>query len=448
MSSEWSLTNLGAICDKQGGSIQTGPFGSQLHASDYSVSGIPVVMPANIGADGVIDQNGIARVEQHHIDRLQRHKLQIGDIVFSRRGDVTLNAIVTSNQAGWLCGTGCLKVRFGNQSIALPEFISYCLRLPETKDWLVRHAVGATMLNLNTSILAEVPVSLPPLSIQKEIASFLGSLDDRIALLRETNATLESIAQAIFKSWFIDFDPVKAKQQGQEPQGMDAATAALFPNAFQDSELGPIPAGWEVLPLGELVRSVGGGTPSTKDISYWEPAEFAWTTPKDLSAQDSPVLLKTERMISEKGTEKISSGLLPKGTLLLSSRAPIGYLAIAEIPLCINQGYIAMLPDSILPPLYMLFWCKNNMELIKNRSNGSTFMEISKKSFRGISAIKPPVLLVNCFTDSITPVFDRIVENEQQSQTLASIRDALLPRLISGKLRLPEAEAIVEEALG
>lgn len=305
---------------------------------------------------------------------------------------------------------------------------------------------GSAIPSTSRDEFYKLSVKIPSLAEQSSIANFLSALDDRIALLRETNATLESIAQAIFKSWFIDFDPVKARQQGEEPQGMNAATAALFPDTFQDSELGPIPEGWEVLPLSELVRSVGGGTPSTKDVSYWEPAVFAWTTPRDLSAQESPVLLKTERMISEKGIEKISSGLLPKGTLLLSSRAPIGYLAIAGIPLCINQGYIAMLPDSILPPLYMLFWCKNNMELIKNRSNGSTFMEISKKSFREISVIKPPEVLLKCFTDLIAPVFDRIVENEHKIQTLASIRDALLPRLISGKLRLPEAEAMVGEA--
>lgn len=203
MSSEWQPTSLGAICSAQGGAIQTGPFGSQLHTSDYKEIGVPVVMPTNIG-DGGIAVEGIARIGQEDVERLQQHKLQLDDIVFSRRGDVTKNALVRAHEAGWLCGTGCLKVRLGDQSIADAKFISYCLRLPDTKEWLIRHAVGATMPNLNTGILSAVPITLPPLSVQLEIAEILGALDDRITLLRETNATLEAIAQALFKSWFVD----------------------------------------------------------------------------------------------------------------------------------------------------------------------------------------------------------------------------------------------------
>ncbi|MDO9046881.1 MAG: restriction endonuclease subunit S [Methylobacter sp.] len=152
-----------------------------------------------------------------------------------------------------------------------------------------------------------------------------------------------------------------------------------------------------------------------------------------------------ERLLSAKGVSKVSSGLLPIGTLLLSSRAPIGYLAIAQIPLAINQGYIAILPSSQLLPLYMYFWCKQNMEVIKSRSNGSTFMEISKKAFRPIPALVPPVELLADFLDVANPIFARLTENEKQAQTLAVLRDTLLPRLISGQLRLPDAEALIEE---
>jgi type I restriction enzyme S subunit len=245
----------------------------------------------------------------------------------------------------------------------------------------------------------------------------------------------------------VDFNPVHAKQQGLEPEGMDTETAALFPDSFEESELGLVPVGWRVDPIGDVVEIVGGGTPNTKEAEYWEPGEFAWTTPKDLSGLQSPVLLKTERLLSAKGVSKVSSGLLPAGTLLLSSRAPIGYLAIAQVPLAINQGYIAILPSSQLPPLYMYFWLKLNMDVIKSRSNGSTFMEISKKAFRPIPALVPPVELLNNFLDVANPIFARLAENEKQAQTLATLRDTLLPRLISGQLRLPDAEALLEETL-
>jgi type I restriction enzyme S subunit len=179
---------------------------------------------------------------------------------------------------------------------------------------------------------------------------------------------------------------------------------------------------------------------------YWSPEEHAWTTPKDLSGLPAPVLLSTERRISTKGLARIGSGLLPVGTLLMSSRAPIGYLAIAQVPVAINQGYIGMLPGSLLPPLYMLFWCQQNMEAIKARANGSTFMEISKKAFRPIPALVPSTPVTEAFLAVASPLFSHMVSNERQAQTLATLRDTLLPRLISGQLRLPEALAEMEEA--
>lgn len=227
--------------------------------------------------------------------------------------------------------------------------------------------VGSANPTLNRNHVHPIEVSWPNPEEQYKISRTLGLIDDRIALLRETNATLEAIAQALFKSWFVDFDPVRAKQEGRVPECMDAGTAVLFPDGLEESEFGLVPIGWQVSPVGDVIESVGGGTPDTKEASYWESGEYCWTTPKDLSGIQSPILLDTERKLSAKGVAKISSGLLPAGTLLMSSRAPIGYLAIAQIPVAINQGYIAMPPGGQLSPLFMLFWCKQNMEAIKAR---------------------------------------------------------------------------------
>ena len=193
-----------------------------------------------------------------------------------------------------------------------------------------------------------------------------------------------------------------------------------------------------------LVPTVGGATPDTKNEEFWSPAEFHWSSPKDLSGATSPVLLATEKKISAAGLKKISSGLLPEGTLLMSSRAPIGYLAIAAVPVAINQGYIAIPSGGMLSPLYMLYWCKANMETIKGNANGSTFMEISKKAFRPILAVKPESKVLKAFETVAGELFERLKSNEQQAQTLADLRDTLLPRLISGQLRLPEAQAQLE----
>ena len=326
------------------------------------------------------------------------------------------------------------------------NFVRYVLDNEVFQGYIHNLASGSTIKNASLKLMRDFQFSLPPISLQRRISGILAALDDRITLLRETNATLEAIAQALFKSWFVDFDPVRAKAEGRAPEGMDEATAALFPDGLEESELGLVPMGWQVGPIGDAVEAVGGATPDTKNSAYWEPATHCWTTPKDLSGIAAPVLLDTERKLSDQGLAKIGSGALPVGTLLLSSRAPIGYLALAQVPLAINQGYIAMLPGGKLPPLYLLFWCRQNMDSIKGRANGSTFMEISKKAFRPIPALVPPPEVVQAFTTVAGTLFGRLIENEKQAQTLATLRDTLLPRLISGALRLPEVGAVLENA--
>lgn len=435
MSSGWQATTLGRICEVQGGAIQTGPFGSQLHTSDYKESGIPVVMPTNIGNGGIIE-DGIARINQSDVDRLSQHKLRLGDIIFSRRGDVTKNALIRPREVGWFCGTGCLKVRLGDESTATAKFISHYLRLPDIKEWLIRHAVGATMPNLNTGILSAVPIHLSPLQTQLEIAAMLDALDDKITLLRETNTTLEAIAQALFKSWFVDFDPVRAKAEGRESEGITPEISALFPSEFEESVKGEIPKEWGVVTFGDIVDVVGGGTPSTKEPAYWEGGTHYWATPKDLSGMDTPVLLDTERKITDAGLRKISSGLLPVGTLLMSSRAPIGYLAIAEMSVAINQGFIAMKPKASISNLYLLHLVRSQMDEIKSHSNGSTFMEISKSVFRPLRVIAPPTSVIHAFDSIVRSLYERLVDNQRQIGSLTELRDTLLPRLMSGKIKL------------
>jgi type I restriction enzyme, S subunit len=320
-----------------------------------------------------------------------------------------------------------------DEKIVSRKFLYWALKASDTH----RLRTGSAQAQIVIGSLEKLNISIPvDRSQQDEIARILDSLNDRITLLRETNTTLEAIAQALFKSWFVDFDPVHAKMQGRAPEGMDEATAALFPDSFEESELGNVPAGWQVMPVGDAVETVGGATPDTKTPEYWEPAEHHWTTPKDLSGIASPVLLRTERKLSDAGLKKISSGLLPVGSLLMSSRAPIGYLALAQTPMAINQGYIAIPPGGKLSPLYMLLWCQTNMENIKGRANGSTFMEISKKAFRPIPTLVPSKDVLDAFEMIAASLFERLIENEKQAQNLMMLRDTLLPRLISGQLSL------------
>lgn len=323
------------------------------------------------------------------------------------------------------------------------RFLMYALAATDISGYLT----GSTMPKLTQGNMNRIPVVAPPLKQQQAIACILGALDDKIELNRAINRTLEATAQAIFKSWFVDFGPVRAKTAGQQPPGLKPEIAALFPAAFEESELGEIPAGWRTSPIGDAVQVLGGGTPSTKEPAYWEEGSHPFCTPKDMSSIADAVLLATERHLTDAGLAKVSSGQLPIGTVLLSSRAPIGYLAIAETPVSINQGIIAMVCDGELPNLYVLHWTRANMDRVLANANGSTFMEISKRNFRPITAIVPPPQALWCFMQVVEPMHRRVVSSLEQIQHLVDLRDSLLPKLVSGELVVAEAERIVGRAI-
>jgi len=369
-----------------------------------------------------------------------------GDILLTSVGTLGVPLYISENVDFYFKDGNLTWLRNFKQGVN-PKFIYYWLISPKTQQKLDEISIGSTQRALTIIALKSLKIELPPERAQAAIVEALDALTNRITLLRETNRILEAIAQAIFKSWFLDFDPVRAKMEGRQPEGMDEATAALFPDSFEESELGLVPKGWTTQSVANVIDTAGGATPDTKNTLLWEPPEFHWTTPKDLSSALSPVLLNTERLISAAGLQKISSGLLPVGTLLMSSRAPIGYLTLTHIPVAINQGYIAMPPGGILPPIFMYFWCKTHMDVIKGYANGSTFMEISKKAFRPIPITVPSKPIVETFAEIASCLFDRISENTVQVTTLCTVRDGLLPRLISGQLRLPEAQEQIENAL-
>ena len=285
---------------------------------------------------------------------------------------------------------------------------------------------------LNRNAVHALRVRVPDEREQRTIAQVLGTLDDKIELNWSMNQTLEELAQTLFKSWFVNFDPVRAKMEGRDTR-LSKQISNLFPNSLDDDG---IPYGWEVSEIGKEVNVVGGATPSTKELSYWKGGKLHWATPKDLSRLSSPVLLDTDRKITDEGMKKISSGLLPTGTVLLSSRAPVGYLAIAEVPTAVNQGFIAMVCEKRIPNIYVLFWCYQQLNFIRGISDGSTFPEISKKMFRPIPVVVPPKQVLSTYMDIVSPLYNRIVANLRESVFLAQLRDILLPQLMSGEITL------------
>ena len=322
------------------------------------------------------------------------------------------------------------------------NYLYYTFCTDEYRNEVLASATGTTVKHTSPKRILSYRFSIPQLDEQRAIAHILGTLDDKIELNRRMNETLEGIARTLFKSWFIDFDPVRAKAEGRQPFGMDTETAALFPDQFEDSELGEIPKGWTIEVIQDYFNIIGGTTPSTKVEGYWGGA-IPFATPKDLSTISSPYLLSTERSITEEGLSQIGSGLIPKGTFLLSSRAPIGYMAITNLDVSINQGIIAAASKSILPASYIYFWCAFNMDYIKSVANGSTFLEVSKGSFKKLKMLIPPLKLIVMFNNVFDQLFSAVLNNDHENRTLSNLRDRLLPKLINGDLRIIRTEGFL-----
>lgn len=341
---------------------------------------------------------------------------------------------------------------------------------------------------LKKSLFEKIEFIAPSKQKQKRIASILSSLDNMINLNHQTNQTLEQMAQAIFKCWFVDFEPVRAKahvmklggtrqqcemaaqaviagalslsaiteekelatldqnltqalestwaKQTDEQKTKLAETAMHFPDGLVESDLGEIPVGWRLSTIGDEVRIFGGGTPSTKNEAFWAGGTINWTTPKDLSGSNEKILLKTDRKITDEGLNKISSGLLPENTVLMSSRAPVGYLALTKIPLAVNQGYIAMRCEGNLSPEFVIQWAESIMDDVKQRSSGTTFAEISKKNFRVIPVLVPKSETIDVYSIQVRALYDMITNNIKESEELSETRDSLLPKLLSGQIEL------------
>ena len=374
------------------------------------------------GSNGVIGHATEANAEE-------------ASVIIGRVGSYC-GSLYFSKQRCWVTDTAICATAIGDND---SRFLFYLLSTLSLNNW----RAGSGQPLLNQGILSRIPATVPQATEQRAIAHILGTLDDKIELNRRMSETLEAMARALFKSWFVDFDPVRAKAEGRD-LGLPKPVADLFPDSFEDSELGDIPSGWEVKTIGDLAQVVGGSTPSTKQPTYWDGGTHAWATPKDLSGLSVPVLLDTERQITDGGLAQIGSGLLPNGTVLLSSRAPIGYLAVAEVPVAINQGFIARKPNADTPSLFLLLWAGVAHEEIARRANGSTFLEISKANFRPIPVVKPSSSVMKAFEFKVRSSYRRIVQCARESRTLASLRNTLLPKLISGELRLGEADRLVD----
>lgn len=405
--SEWKKVKLGDISLD----IQTGPFGSQLHQSDYSKEGIPVVMPKDMEG-GIVKTDSIARVEEHHAKRLSRYKISEGDILYARRGDVGKCVYTTKDQNGWLCGTGCLRVTI-NKELASPKFIFFQLQKRETVGWVEKHAVGATMLNLNTSILGDVPVEYPSLSEQNRIVDILSRYDSLIENYQKQIKLLEEAAQRLYKEWFVDL---------------------RFPGYEKVKVVNGVPEGWERKKLGEIIE-LDPKVPLAKE-------RVKQFVPMQALSVNSMVMDQTQFSL----TTSNSGSKFQNGDTLLARITPCLENGKTAYVNCIesNEGGIGSTEYIVMRSLcyskYMVYLLARSYKFreyaIKCMSGSDGRQRVQKDKLSLYMICVPPKNLIAKFDCFAKPIFAKIKNLSSQIRKLTESRDRMLVKLMSGEIEV------------
>lgn len=448
MSSEVRIqTTVGELLKKEGGSVKTGPFGTALKASEYSLDGVPLISVREIGHGSFHIDSKTPRVSPQTTARLAEYLLEDGDIVFARKGGIERCALVKHKQAGWFLGSDGIRLRVPKSCDA--RFLAFSFQTKAIKDWLIQHSTGSTMASLNQATIARLPIDLPSLHEQSKVSDFLETFDKRIDLLRETNATLEAIAQALFKSWFVDFDPVRAKAEGREPEGLSAEIVGLFPDRFEESELGLTPTGWETSTISQLAHVIDCLHSKKPELLDAGQPFLQLDTIRDDGLLDTTKLA----FISEADYSKwISRIEVSGGDCVITNVGRVG--AVAQIPsgqkaaMGRNMTAIRLLSSRPYPTFLIELLRSTSMrvEIDRQTDVGTILNALNVRNIPKLRFVSPPTEILNVFEATARPLRAAMESNLRMMGILKSVRDTLLPRLISGQLRLPEVKAMFQEA--
>ncbi len=446
----WSYVSFGQICLHSA-------FGPRFSSREYSDGGsIACLRTKDISLNGVITLSTMPRADLDP-DKFSDHFLHSEDLVITRSGRVGTVAVFQNFSLPVVPGAFLIRFRL-DRKIADPWFYRYYFNSPIGQQSIQSIASGSVQQNINITNLNRLKVPLPDIHTQKAIAKILGTLDDKIEINRRMNETLESIARAIFKSWFVDFDPVRAKLEGQSHERQSSTSAYpmpaevydLFPSAFQDSELGKIPQGWDVRSAEEVADIGIGKTPPRKQKEWFtkNKSDLPWISIRDLGACDV-YISKVKEYLTEEAVQKFNVRKIPDNTVVVSFKLTVGRVAITDGQMLSNEAIAHYKPkpsEQELPPEYLYFY----LQQFDYRSLGSTSSiatAVNSKLMKAIPVLVPSSKLNKCYQNVVGPLFTRIKLNQKESETLAQLRDTLLPKLLSGELTVPDALLQAEEVL-
>ena len=443
------------------------PFGSNLKNTDYTDDGALVIQGKNIQGR-TCDWGDKRHISLEKWKSIPRSHCFIGDLIFPKVGTIGKVGLLSAcNGYGeYLLSTNTMRLRV-NPKIADQYYVYYYFSWSKTSNFIKALNSKSVQPVFNFSTLKKFKIDLPPLEEQKAIAHILSSLDDKIELNRQMNVTLEAMAQALFKSWFVDFDPVidNALAAGNPiPDELEAKAAArqalgearkplpedirsLFPNAFVFmEEMGWIPEGWGIRSLESLITLIGGGTPKTSIEAYWN-GDIPWFSVVDAPNPSDVFVIETEKHITRLGVEKSSTKILPIGTTIISARGTVGKCAMVTTPMAMNQSCYGIRGIDGISDTFIYYSIYLQVTDLQQKSHGSIFSTITRDTFKSIQMPFSNAPLTVAFDQIVKPYFDKILANSIQAKVLTNLRDTLLPKLLSGELRIPEAERLVEESV-
>ncbi|OYU46967.1 MAG: restriction endonuclease subunit S [Rhizobiales bacterium PAR1] len=401
--------------------------------------GVPIVRVNNFMGGGV-DTSDALKVDSQIESKYRRSRLQGGELLITLVGSMGLTAIASEELRGWNVAraVGVVPLR----ADADKRWINFVVRSKPAQDFIRMRANTTVQATFNLKDLAELPIPCPPDAARIEMSAILSSLDDKIELNRRMNETLEAMSRAIFKDWFVDFGPTRAKMEGRAPY-LAPDIWSLFPDRLDEEGK---PEGWIMEPLLDHARLISGGTPKTDVPAYWG-GDIAWASAKDVSQCTDPFLIGSERTITEQGLSESSTRLIPKlSTVVVARGATTGRFCMLGHEMAMNQTCYALASTSSHH-----FWLNcafaSLVQSLVHAAHGSVFDTITTKTVEGARVTVPDSDLLGQFEIAVTPLFDRMLVAIEERSTLAATRDFLLPKLMSGEVRVKDAEKLVGAAL-
>jgi len=433
MGSEWKQYRLSDVIDLIGGGTP-----KRSHP-EYWGGEIPWLSVKDFNNDYRQVFEAEETITKKGLENSSTKLLYPGQLIISARGTVGALAQLVKPMA---FNQSCYGITAKNHNVT-NDFLYYLLKFTVANLRQITH--GAVFDTITRETFNYVTVALPPLPEQRAIAHILGSLDDKIELNRQMNRTLEKMAQAIFKSWFIDFDPVRARRGESlcSPNySLPKEIADLFPDSFEDSELGQIPKGWRVKTLSSIIELIGGGTPKTKVVEYWN-GDIPWFSVVDAPNESDLWVIDTEKHVTQTGIENSPTKILPIRTTIISARGTVGKCALVGRPMAMNQSCYGIRPADGYGEICTNFTVRNQIMALQRSGHGSVFNTITRATFDSIQIADGGCEISTAFDKSVDSYVSTILENLHEAYVLIRLRDTLLPKLISGELRLPAA--VLEE---